>query len=95
MLPTHLRCSFLKDFLALDTRRAEALLQTILSAAHVYRDGRIELEFGRSPSGHSRSGDSPPSPPRDCYYPRRGVTRGPRRVRTAPSRKRDCATTFL
>ena len=29
----------------LDTRRAKALLQTILSAAHVYRDGRIELEF--------------------------------------------------
>ena len=29
------------------TRRAKALLQTILSAAHVYRDGRIELEFRR------------------------------------------------
>ena len=37
--------SFLKDVQALDTRRAKALLQTILSAAHVYRDGRIELEF--------------------------------------------------
>ena len=37
--------SFLKDVQELDTRRAKALLQTILSAAHVYRDGRIELEF--------------------------------------------------
>ena len=37
--------SFLKDFQALDTRRAKALLQTILSAAHVHRDGRVELEF--------------------------------------------------
>ena len=43
-LPTRVR-SFLKDVQALDTRRAKALLQTILSAAHVYRDGRIELEF--------------------------------------------------
>ena len=43
-LPTHVRF-FLKDFQAMDTRRAKALLQTILSAAHVYRDGRIEVEF--------------------------------------------------
>lgn len=43
-LPTRVR-SFLKDVQALDTRRAKALLQTILSAAHVYRDGRITLEF--------------------------------------------------
>ena len=43
-LPTRVR-SFLKDVQALDTRRDKALLQTILSAAHVYRDGRIELEF--------------------------------------------------
>ena len=43
-LPTRVR-SFLKDVQALDTRRAKALLQTILKAAHVYRDGRIELEF--------------------------------------------------
>ena len=43
-LPTRVR-SFLKDLQDLDTRRAKALLQTILSAAHVYRDGRIELEF--------------------------------------------------
>ena len=37
--------SVLKDVQELDTRRAKALPQTILSAAHVYRDGRIELEF--------------------------------------------------
>ena len=43
-LPTRVR-SFLKDVQALDTRRAKALLQTILAAAHVHRDGRIELEF--------------------------------------------------
>ncbi len=43
-LPTRVR-SFLKDVQELDIRRAKALLQTILSAAHVYRDGRIELEF--------------------------------------------------
>ena len=43
-LPTRVR-SFLKDVRELDTRRAKALLQTILSAAHVYRDRRIELEF--------------------------------------------------
>ena len=43
-LPRRVR-SFLKDVQALDTRRAKALLQTFLSAAHVYRDGRIELEF--------------------------------------------------
>ena len=43
-LPTRVR-SFLKDVEALDVRRAKALLQTILSAEHVYRDGRIELEF--------------------------------------------------
>ncbi len=43
-LPTRVR-SFLKDVQPLDTRRAKALLQTILSVAHVYRDGRIELEF--------------------------------------------------
>ena len=43
-LPMRVR-SFLKDFQSLETRRAKALLQTILSAAHVYRDGRIELEF--------------------------------------------------
>ena len=42
--------SFLKDFQELDVRRAKALRQTILKATHVYRYGRIELEFreGRS-----------------------------------------------
>ena len=29
----------------MDTRRAKALLQTMLAATHVYRNGRIELEF--------------------------------------------------
>ena len=49
-LPRRVR-SFLEDVQAMDTRRAKALLQTILSAAHVYRDGRIELEFrGQRPS---------------------------------------------
>ena len=43
-LPGRVR-SFLKDFQQLDVQRAKALLQTILKAAHVYRDGRIELEF--------------------------------------------------
>ena len=43
-LPTRVR-SFLKDVQAMDTRRAKALLHTILKAAHIYRDGRIELEF--------------------------------------------------
>lgn len=43
-LPIRVR-SFLEDFAALDTRRAKALLQTILKAAHVYRSGEIELEF--------------------------------------------------
>lgn len=43
-LPARVR-SFLKDFQSLDTRRAKALLQTILSAAHVHKDGHIELEF--------------------------------------------------
>ena len=42
-LPTRVR-SFLKNVQELDTRRAKALLQTILSAAHVYRDGRTESE---------------------------------------------------
>ena len=43
-LPTRVR-SFRKDFQALDTPRAKALLQTVLKAARVHRDGRIELEF--------------------------------------------------
>jgi len=43
-LPTRVR-SFLQDVQSLDVRRSKALLQTILQAAHVWRDGRIELEF--------------------------------------------------
>ena len=43
-LPTRVG-SFLDDFQPLDVRRAKALLQTILKAAGVFRDGRIELEF--------------------------------------------------
>ena len=37
--------SFLQDFKGMDVRQAKALLQGILKAAHVYKDGRIELEF--------------------------------------------------
>jgi hypothetical protein len=37
--------SFLEDFRTLDTRRAKAMLQGILMAAHVSREGEIELEF--------------------------------------------------
>lgn len=43
-LPDRVR-SFLDDVESLETRKAKAHLQTILAAAHVYRDGRIELEF--------------------------------------------------
>ena len=37
--------SFLEDFQTMDVRAQKARLQTILKAAHVYKDGRIELEF--------------------------------------------------
>ena len=37
--------SFLQGVQSLDTRRAKALLQTILQAAHIYNNGRIELKF--------------------------------------------------
>lgn len=37
--------TFLGAFEGLDIRQQKAHLQTILKAAHVYRDGRIELEF--------------------------------------------------
>jgi DNA invertase Pin-like site-specific DNA recombinase len=43
-LPSRVR-SFLKDFQSLDVRRAKALLQTILAAATVSKDGTIELTF--------------------------------------------------
>jgi len=37
--------TFLEDFQKMDVRWQKAQLQTILKAAHVYRDGNIELEF--------------------------------------------------
>ena len=37
--------SFLADFQELPIRLAKARLQTMLKAAHVFRDGKIELEF--------------------------------------------------
>jgi len=37
--------NFMESFQAMDVRQQKAQLQTILKAAHVYRDGRIELEF--------------------------------------------------
>lgn len=37
--------TFVEAFEGLDIRQQKAQLQTILKAAHVYRDGRIELEF--------------------------------------------------
>ena len=37
--------SFLQAFQAMDVRQQKAQLQTILKAATIYNDGRIELEF--------------------------------------------------
>lgn len=37
--------SFLEDFQGMDVQQAKAILQGIIRAAHVYNDGRIELEF--------------------------------------------------
>ena len=37
--------NFMEAFQAMDLRQQKAQLQIILKAAHVYRDGRIELEF--------------------------------------------------
>jgi site-specific DNA recombinase len=37
--------SFLEDFQTMDVRQAKAILQGIIRAAHVYNNGRIELEF--------------------------------------------------
>ena len=37
--------SFLEDFQEMDVRQAKAMLQGIIKAAHVWNDGRIELEF--------------------------------------------------
>ena len=43
-VPVRVR-SFLEDFGGMEITKAKAVLQTILKAAHVYRNGRIELEF--------------------------------------------------
>ncbi len=37
--------SFLEDFQRMDVVKAKAILQTIVKAAHVWRDGKVELEF--------------------------------------------------
>ena len=37
--------SFLEDFQRMAVPEAKAILQGIIRAAHVYNDGRIELEF--------------------------------------------------
>lgn len=37
--------SFLEDFQSMDVVKAKAILQTIVKAAHVWKDGKIELEF--------------------------------------------------
>ena len=37
--------SFVESFERLETPRAKAILQTILKAAYVWNDDRIELEF--------------------------------------------------
>ena len=43
-VPAKIR-SFLEDFREMDVRQAKAILQGIMKTAHVYKDGRIELEF--------------------------------------------------
>lgn len=43
-VPTEIK-TFLEAFEGMDIRQQKAHLQTILKAAHVYRDGHIELEF--------------------------------------------------
>ena len=37
--------SFLEDFQEMDVRQAKSILQGIIRAAHVWNDGRIDLEF--------------------------------------------------
>ena len=37
--------TFLEDFQEMDVREAKPILQGIIKAAHVFSDGRIELEF--------------------------------------------------
>ena len=43
-IPVEIR-AFLDDFQRLDIRVQKTHLQTILKAAHIHRDGRIEMEF--------------------------------------------------
>jgi hypothetical protein len=37
--------SFMEDFRDMEVPQAKAILQGIIKAAHVFKDGRIELEF--------------------------------------------------
>lgn len=37
--------SFMEAFKDIDRRQQKVQLQTILKSAHIYKDGRIELEF--------------------------------------------------
>ena len=37
--------SFMEDFRDMEVPQAKAVLQSIIKAAHVFKDGRIELEF--------------------------------------------------
>ena len=37
--------SFLEDIQGMEVRQAKAILQGIIKAAHVFSDGRIEMEF--------------------------------------------------
>ena len=37
--------TFLESFQSLDIRQQKAHLQTIIKSAHIYKDGKIELEF--------------------------------------------------
>ena len=37
--------SFMEDFRDMEVPQAKAFLQSIIKAAHVFKDGRIELEF--------------------------------------------------
>ena len=37
--------SFIEDFWDMEVPQAKAILQGIIKAAHVFKDGRIELEF--------------------------------------------------
>ncbi|MCH7706393.1 MAG: hypothetical protein IIB33_05035 [Chloroflexi bacterium] len=41
----HFIGSFIDDIQSMDIRWQKAQLQTILKAAHIYRDGRTQLEF--------------------------------------------------